>query len=140
LRIVDTALDGERERHDREEEKKAQHEAQERQITVRMCAINVHGGASVCCPAEIITSANGEGFLGNRSVELELKLDVVAAALSGVTRERNYPPVLACEDGFEVAIEQLSLGRRDFQPECIVAGTHDLASEIPRRVRNEAGQ
>jgi hypothetical protein len=70
MRVVDTALDGERERHDREEEKKAQHEAQERQITVRMCAINVHGGASVCCPAEILTSANGEGS----SVTVQLSL------------------------------------------------------------------
>ena len=91
-------------------------------------------------PSRDINQREWGRFLGNRSVELELKLDVVAAALSGVTLERDYPPVLACEDGFEVAIEQLSLGRRDFQPECIVAGTHDLASDIPRRVRNEAGQ
>jgi hypothetical protein len=54
MRVVDPALDRERGRHDREEEKKAQREAQERQIPVRMNAIDGHGAASVCCPAETV--------------------------------------------------------------------------------------
>jgi hypothetical protein len=118
MHVVVAALDRERERHDREEEEKAQREAQERQIPVRMSAIDVHGGASVCCPAET-TSAKGEGSWGNRSIELELKLGVAAPALPGVTLERDCPPVLACEDRIEVPIEQLSVGRRDFPPERI---------------------
>ena len=84
---------------------------------------------SVCCPAET-TSANREGP-GCRSVELELKLGVVAPARSGATLEGDYLPVLACEDGLEVAIEHLSIGRGDFQPERIVAGPHNLARDLP---------
>jgi hypothetical protein len=49
---------------------------------------------------------------GSCSIELELKLKlklgVVAPALSGAKLEGDYPPVLAYEDGLEVAIEQLS--------------------------------
>ena len=50
-RVIDAARNRERKRDDSEEEEKAQREAEEREIPVRMNAIDVHGDASVVLPA-----------------------------------------------------------------------------------------
>jgi hypothetical protein len=69
-RVVEVAVDRERERDDGEQEKKAQGEAQERKVSVRKGAIDVHGAASLVVRRRKTTGANGEGSPRHRSVEL----------------------------------------------------------------------
>jgi hypothetical protein len=59
--VVEVAVNRERERDDGEQEKKAQGEAQERKISVRKGAIDVHGAASLVVCRRKITAASGEG-------------------------------------------------------------------------------
>src|SRR5688500_11940788 len=74
------------------------------------------------------------------SVELELELFFIAPAGSAVALDGNYLPILLREHRFQIAIEQLAVGRRDFQPERVVAIPHDFARDLPRRTGNQPGQ
>ena len=85
----------ERKRDDREEEKKTQREAKEREIPVGMNTIDVHGDVFVAASSAKTTEAGGGCSWGRRSVELELKLSVIASARSGAPLEGDDLPVLA---------------------------------------------
>ena len=85
----------ERKRDDSEEEEKAQREAEQRKIPVRMNAIEVHGDVSVAARSAKTTEAGGGCSWRRHSVELELKLSVVASASSGAPLEGDDLPVLA---------------------------------------------
>jgi hypothetical protein len=103
--VIDAALDRERESGDREKRDR--------------CAWRrLRDGTS----KRQTTSASKQGCSGHRSVELELKLGTVASARSGATPEDDYLSFLAFQDGLEFAIEQLAVGRRDFQSERVIAG------------------
>jgi len=59
-------------------------------------------------------------------------------ALAGGALDGDYPPVLACEDSTQVTIEELAIGRRDFEAERVVAVPHDLPPNLARRDGDEA--
>src|SRR5215475_11430456 len=74
------------------------------------------------------------------SVQLQLKLCVVAPAPLSAAIDRDYPPLLARKDALEIAVEQLSVGRGHFKAESIVAVAHDFACHLPRGTGNIARQ
>ena len=57
-----------------------------------------------------------------------------------VRRLGDYLPILACEDGLEIAIEHFATGRRGFQAERVVAAPHACARDFALRARKKAGQ
>jgi hypothetical protein len=77
-----------------------------------------------------------------QSVKLELEFELLCAvaARAGAALDADNPPVFAREGALEVAIEELAIGRRDFEAEWVVAVADDLAPNFPRRASDEARQ
>jgi hypothetical protein len=70
-RVIDVARNRDRKRDDSEEKKKAQREAEERDIPVGINAIDVHGDASVLLPAAQDNRDQRGMFLGS-AIQLSL--------------------------------------------------------------------